>query len=290
MKKIYVFFLKNAENYYLKQKTGRALVFINLLTLILATFFLIVTVFTKADDINLIYTAIMIDIIPIVTLVLLKKKNILWAGNFFATANVVVMSYGTAFFILPKLPEINLVQGQYLMLGAISFGLLFSNKRGLIINAILVLAASFIYHYQITNRFGNSALSDVALFNYPFSIFVLTIVLYFGKKFNEEAVLLTENEAADGADDTTASVVRHAPLPLIVAVGNHQHDPHRIKLEHPLKHDREHGASADECVLFGDRMHRAARRSIHARRKTHADPRTRQHDPKSIAHRAPGWK
>lgn len=199
MEKIYLYFLYNTENNYLQQKTGRALVFINLLTVILATFFLLVTLFTKADDINLIYTVIVLDIIPIVTLFLLKKKNILWAGNFFAMANVVVMSYGTAFFILPKLLEINLVQGQYLMLASISFSLLFSNKRVLILNAVLVLAASFIYYYQMKILVGASPLADVALFNYPFSVFVLTIVLFFGKKFSEEAVLISEKQAAEKA-------------------------------------------------------------------------------------------
>lgn len=199
MEKFLSFFLKKNEDSFLKQKTARALVYINLIAVILATILLIFTIITKADDINLIYTILMIEVIPIVTLFLLKKKNILWAGNFFATANVIVMSFGTAFFILPKLPSINLVQGQYLMLASISFSLLFSNKRVLVINSIIVLTASLFYYYQINNQFGHNALSDIAVINYPVSIIILTVVLYFGKKFNEDAVRISENQTAEKA-------------------------------------------------------------------------------------------
>jgi methyl-accepting chemotaxis protein len=138
---------------------------------------------------------VVLDVIPFATLFFTKVKSPDFAGNFFSLANTIAIALGTALFVLPALPETNLAQGLYMLFAAISLSLLFAKKRILFVNATISLVAALFYFYQIHSHYGKSPLTDVAAANFPFALIVLTVVLYFGKKFSEEAIQQTESDA-----------------------------------------------------------------------------------------------
>ncbi len=156
---------------------------------------LIITIITKPEDVNLIYSTLMLLAIPFVTLSLLKFMNSQVAGNFFSISTIVVMALGTGVFIYPPLPEINFVQGMYMMLASLTFSLLFSSKKVLIINAVLILVTNFWYANTIINMFGESEIAKVASVNFPVALIIITVVVFYGKKFTQEAIVIAEESA-----------------------------------------------------------------------------------------------
>ncbi|MBN1253377.1 MAG: hypothetical protein JXR51_00180 [Bacteroidales bacterium] len=202
IKKIFSYFSNNYNNNYIRQKTEQALIIVNLLTIVFSSFFTFSIFFKEVFDKNLLLTVILISTLSILTLFILKKWNYKIAGNFFTIGNTVIMAIGIPLFIFESLPEINYVQGFYIILSVLSYSLIFANNRVLIINAIIILISTFSYSYILSVRYPEIEIIKIATFNYPVAVFMLTVVLFFGKKFNIDAIKIAKMEAENAKNQT----------------------------------------------------------------------------------------
>ena len=57
------------------------------------------------------------------------------------------------------------------------------------------------YYFVLKFQFDNLEIAKVALDNFPISIIMLTLVLYFGKKFFEDAFKIAEEETQNAQDN-----------------------------------------------------------------------------------------
>ncbi len=201
MNKLFYYFIKNRVSSPLQQKLEKALIVVCITTTILAVIGISMGL-QKADiDWNMIYNAIALAFMPFITLFLLRKYSFSFAGNFFSISNVIILAFSPAIFILVKLPQINFVQAFYAVFAILSFSFLFSSKRVLLLNALLSLIGFLAYYYVLKSRFDNLEIAKVALDNFPISIIMLTLVLYFGKKFFEDAFKIADEETQNAQNN-----------------------------------------------------------------------------------------
>jgi len=195
IKYIFSYFSNNKESNYLKEKTERALIIVNLISILIALFTIISVFFKDVFDIGLLISVIAIIIVSILSLIILKKWNYKIAGNIFTIGNTIIMGLAMSVFVFESLPQTNYVQGFYMIIVVLSSNLIFSNRKVLIINAILILISGFSYMYIINSRFPEIEITRVALTNFPFAIILLTVIIFFGKKFNLDALKISKEEA-----------------------------------------------------------------------------------------------
>ncbi|MEN8120321.1 MAG: methyl-accepting chemotaxis protein [Bacteroidota bacterium] len=194
MNKLLYYFIKDRISSPLQQKLEKALIVVCIATTILATTGIIIGLQKSDIDWNMIYNTIAIAFMPFVTLFLLKKYSFSLAGNFFSISNLIILAFSPAIFILAKLPQINFVQAFYVVFAVLSISFLFSSKKVLLLNAVLSMIGFITYYFVLKFQFENLELAKVAMDTFPLSIIMLTLVLYSGKKFFEDAFKIAEEE------------------------------------------------------------------------------------------------
>jgi len=194
MKKIFSYFLNNIQRTKLQVKLVKALIVVNIATIVLSITAILLGLQKAEIDWNMIYVTILLALMPIVTLYLLKKHSFKAAGNFFSITYIIILAFSPSVFILAKLPQINFVQAFYSVFAILSFSFLFSSKRILLFNAVLSIIGIFSYYFILQAQFDDLEMAKIAVGNFPVSITMLTLVLYFGKQFFEEAFKTAELE------------------------------------------------------------------------------------------------
>ena len=193
MKRIIDFFYKDTGS-VLENRRTKALIKVNLTLLILDILFSIVNLFQRDQDLELMFSVGMIGVVVVISLFLLKKYNYIVSGNFFSITTSTVLVLAISFLLTENLPQIDYAQGFYILLAFLAFNLLFTSRNVLLINAAIILAGSFLYYYNITSKFGDIEIADVGLINFPFAVVFLTVLLYFGRVFSDEALKFANKE------------------------------------------------------------------------------------------------
>lgn len=195
IKKIVNYFYTETDS-VLENKRTKALVWTNLVLLVLDILFVIANFLKREVDLELLFSVVMVGLVVIIALFLLKKYNYKTAGNFFSITTSTVLVLAISFLLTENQPEIDYAQGFYILLAFMAYNLLFTDTKALFINAGIVLAGNFLYYYIITSRFGNIAMADIGVVNLPFALIFLTVLVYFGKRFSEDALAYAnvENE------------------------------------------------------------------------------------------------
>lgn len=194
MKNLFYYFLKGRVSSPLQQKLEKALITVSIATIILAFMAILIGLQKVEVDWNGIYTTVALAMTPFISLFLLKRYSFTIAGNFFSISNIIIIAFSPIIFILVKLPQINFVQAYYVVFAFLSFSFLFSTKRVLLLNAALSIISFYSYYFILKSRFDNLELAEEAIKNFPISIIILTLVLYFGKSFFEDAFKIAEEE------------------------------------------------------------------------------------------------
>ncbi len=197
MKKIIEYFTPN-ENVGLfdKQKT-QSLIILSLIGLLLISFNIIQNIAFRTENffVSIVSSAI-IGTVLIASLFILQNKGIKFAGNFFSMALIIILSL--ALIILKK--EVStlykFMQGFYSLLAVLSLGILFASRNIIIINAIIILAATTrVYLFAINQMPDKIALLRAGYINHAIAIIIVALILYFTKKFILNAI----NEAEQSA-------------------------------------------------------------------------------------------
>ncbi len=219
MKKIFSFFLSNKDSSPLQQKLEKALIVVSISATIMAFMAMVLGLIKVEVDWNAIYTLIALVSMATITLFLLKIYSFKIAGNFFSISNIIIIAFSPVVFILVRLPQINFVQAFYVLFAILSFSFLFSSKKVLLLNAAISLIGFFAYYFVLKAQFTNLKLADEAIKNYPTGIVLMTMVLYYGKKFFENAFVIAENETLKAQNnyhklENTLNLVKETTLAL----------------------------------------------------------------------------
>jgi len=195
IKKIVAYFYQET-GFALEDRRAKALVLTNLVLLILDMLFMFANLFQREKDMKLLLFQVMISLVVIISLFLVKKNNYKVAGNFFSITSSMVLVLVISFLQTENQPEIDYVQGFYILLAFISYNLLFTDTKILFINAGIVLAGNFLYYYMITSKFGDIPMADTGVVNLSLAVIFLTVSVYYGKRFADDALALAyiENE------------------------------------------------------------------------------------------------
>jgi len=193
IKNIVAYFYKET-GFVLEDRRAKALVLTNLVLLILDMLFMLAKLFQPEKDIELLFAEAMVGIVVIIALFLLKKYNLKVAGNFFSITTSTVLVLAISFLLTENQPEIDYAQGFYILLAFIAYNLLFTDTKVLFINAGIILAGNFLYYYVITSKFGDLPMADTAVVNLPFALIFLTVSVYYGKRFSDDALDLANTE------------------------------------------------------------------------------------------------
>jgi ABC-type transporter Mla subunit MlaD len=195
MKGILKFFMPEKEYNYFEEQKSIALIIFNFI----AAFFSIVLIslhifFGIASSIVYIIIPLIL-IFVIIDLFLLKKMGIRIAGNLFVTVLIIFQLIS-----LNKLSALSdfkqkYIQGFYLILALYVFSVLFSSKRILLLNFLLILGTTIrIYVYAI-----GKYPEQQDYFNSGFTFHLITLILigvtiYFAIKFAETAIKKANEE------------------------------------------------------------------------------------------------
>lgn len=179
-----------------KQKT-QSLIILSLAGILLISINIIQNIAFQTENffVSIISSAI-IGTIMIATLFILQNKGIKFAGNFFSMA--LIISLSLALIILKKDVSAlyKYMQGFYSLLAVLSLGILFANRNIIIINAVIILAATTrVYLFAINQMPENTNLLRAGYINHGISIIIVALILYFTKKFIVNAI----NEAEENA-------------------------------------------------------------------------------------------
>ncbi len=197
MRKIIEYFTpKENVNLFDKQKT-QSLIILSLIGLLLIFLNIIQNIAFRTENflVSIVSSAI-IGTILIASLFILQNKGIKFAGNFFSMALIIILSL--ALIILKK--EVSalykFMQGFYSLLAVLSLGILFASRNIIIINAIIILAATTrVYLFAVNQMPDKIALIRAGYINHAIAIIIVALILYFTKKFILNAI----NEAEQNA-------------------------------------------------------------------------------------------
>lgn len=187
IKKIVAFFYTETDS-VLENRRAKALVLTNLVLLVLDVLFMVANLFQREKDLELLFSVAMVGVVVVIALFLLKKYNYKVAGNFFSITTSTVLVLAISFLLTERQPEIDYAQGFYILLAFIAYNLLFTDTKVLFINAGIILAGNFLYYYIITSKFGDIPMADIGVINLPFALIFLTVLVYYGKRFSDDAL------------------------------------------------------------------------------------------------------
>jgi methyl-accepting chemotaxis protein len=197
MKQIIEYFSPNEQVSLFDKKKTQSLIILSLTGILLITLNIFQNIVFRTENffVSIISSAI-IGAILITNLFILKNKGIKFAGNLFSLALIIVLSL--ALIILKKEVSVlfKFMQGFYSLLAVLSLGILFASRNIIVINAVIILAATTrVYIYAINQIPDKVALLRAGYINHAIAIIIIALILYFTKKFIQNAI----NEAEQNA-------------------------------------------------------------------------------------------
>ncbi len=192
--------MKFTDYFYTKSKIeienrkSRTLVWINLYLLLLNILFAFV--YTAKGEFELkrqlgVYGVVLFVLI---SFFLLKKYNYKIAANFFTISVSVLLVTLSNYFLDEKLLGSAYAQSFFLLFAYLGFSMLFTHRYVLIINGTIILLGNFLYYYNITHKLGHSDYASIAVVSVSFSLVFMTVLLYLGKKFSDDALIQSMKE------------------------------------------------------------------------------------------------
>ncbi len=178
----------------IENRKSRTLVWINLYLLLLNLLFAFV--YTIKDEFEPkrqlgVYSVVLFVLI---SFYLLKRFNYKTAANFFTVAVSILLVALSNYFLDNKLPGSAYAQSFFLLFAYLGFSTLFTHRYVLIINGTIIFLGNFLYYYNTIHKLGHSDYASIAVVSISFSLVFMTVLLYLGKKFSDDALLQAMEE------------------------------------------------------------------------------------------------
>ena len=195
MKKIISYFTpKSEQSFFEKQKTN-AFIIIAFIGLLIA--FIRITQSIILPDENFfvnMLSLVLLTVFIIVNLIILKKTNIRITGNIFSVGIVVLLA--VAVNILNK--DISILHkfmgGFYTILGMFTVSVMFASRVVLLINAVIIFSTTTrVYFFAIKYNPEQESIIQNGYTNHTIALIIISLILYFTIKFAEKSI----NEAKE---------------------------------------------------------------------------------------------
>jgi len=197
MKEIIRFFTpKFQKDLFEKQKTN-AFIVLCLVGIVFAMLTLMQAIFiAKANVFTSILSSILISVFLIVSLFVVKNSGIKIAGNIFSIGMVVLLLVSMNILKQDITALFKYTQGFYTILALLSIGVLFSSRRIIIFNAIIVVITTIRVYYFAVDQ--HPELLDIyrgGIFNHATAVIIITVITYYAVTFAENAINAAKKDA-----------------------------------------------------------------------------------------------
>lgn len=188
------FLPKNKLGHFETQK-ARFLAAIMIFGVVLSTFVLLQTFFSSNKNF---VVAVMSQLVGIFifggTLFLIKYRGYKTGGNFVTLSLILLMSLSVN-MVTPETINYKYVQGFYTVLALLIFNALFTSRRVLFVSYLIVILGSVkLFVYGLNNAPEQADFITSAFTQHTIIATGITILIFFTRKFNEQAVSNAEEE------------------------------------------------------------------------------------------------
>ena len=202
MDKLNAFFLSNYDkDNYLEYTKAKALLIVNIVLLLLATFFLLKNVATGLYQESIarqIVLPMLINSIFLIDLILIKflpSKN--FVGNSMVSSLIIILL--SFFYFFGKGSQVLIfLSGFYFSIAFLVMSVFFSNKEFIVIDGILIIIGVNLIYPVILSDLKPEYLIYAETFrvNFQMIVVLITLILYFVRVLSDKAILLS-SEAND---------------------------------------------------------------------------------------------
>jgi len=182
------------SNIEIENRKSRTLIWINLYLLVLNILFAFVYTAKGEFELDRQLGVFLVILFILISFFLLKKYNYKIAANFFTIAVSILLVTLSNYFLDEKLLGSAYAQSFFLLFAYLGFSMLFTHRYVLIINGTIILLGNFLYYYNITHKLGHSDYASIAVVSVSFSLVFMTVLLYLGKKFSDDALIQSMEE------------------------------------------------------------------------------------------------
>ncbi len=196
MKRIINYFIPTAKVSLLESLKTKAFIIFNLILFLLLIVLIVQTViFAGISRITLILTPI-VSVFISINLFVLKKKGIKLAGNIFSVGLLVFIAIALNKFSSDITIILKYTQGFYLVFAVLAINVLFSTKRILILNIIIILVTTTRgYLFGIEQLVDQKELLTAGYIFHVITLLIIAIISFLTIKFTERSILVATDEA-----------------------------------------------------------------------------------------------
>jgi len=186
---ILYFFPKQKMSYFdeLKSKFLIISVFIGILLVSLLTINAYIN--RTANFNSTLFSSITLGILLFTTLMLLKSKNFKIAGNVFSLGATVLTCLAIS-MVSDKVPVLfKFVQGFYSILAFLAINVIFSTRKVLLLNALIIIATTTrVYLYALNNETDYLVFIKTGYVQHLNVVVIITVSVYFANLFTEKVL------------------------------------------------------------------------------------------------------
>ena len=195
LNKVIKYFYPKQDVSYFSDLKIRFFIIQNIIGIFIILLFVIPDILSPNDNfITSILSKILGGIILFISLFILKKKGIKTAGNIYSVAITVMLLVSMNLFN-DKNFIYRFFQGFYSVFPVLALSVLFSSRKIIIINAILIfITTTRIYLSSLNKGIEYSDLINAGYITHSTGLIFFTILLYFANKFSESAIIKANKE------------------------------------------------------------------------------------------------
>ncbi len=197
MKKLFEYFKPKGELSFFESQKIKA--FITIILIIITFILVLFTEYTLNSTAN---TSTVLKILPLGAifafseLLILKKYGINVAGNILTTGFILLIAIPLNKFDLNISIIIKYTQGFYLILAVLTIGALFSTKKMIFVNALIILITTTRgYIFAIDQLPAEKEMLTAGFIFHSISVVIISIIIFSTIKFSENAIKLANNDA-----------------------------------------------------------------------------------------------
>ncbi len=205
MKKIIKYFSPKQEFDTIERQKSNALIFINLIGIIIGLIFILVTYLSNSGngELKLIGGAFIV-IVSLINLFLLKYTNSKFTGNFFSVSIVIILAIVLNIFPHNVSILYKYLGGFYTIIALFTVGALFANQLVILINfAIIWATTTRVFIYGAHHFPAQKELLKSGYIEHSTSLIIITLILYFVIKFVHTAIKDANEKALEKETQST---------------------------------------------------------------------------------------
>ena len=190
MRIFFQYFNTNSTGSLFEKQKGDAFVIINLISVFLSMVFVVLILLGESENAFLsVLSSTLIAVFALGSLFVLKIKGLNFAGSIYTIAITLTVAASVNLIDINVPIIYKYLQGFYTLLAVLILSVLFSNKKALFINALIIIfTATRVYLFSVKNFPQNKHIYNTWFIQYLVLLILLTVIVFFAIRFAENAV------------------------------------------------------------------------------------------------------